>query len=396
MAKRGGRGKRAVRGTRNGISKGRTNAQIKRNPDGSFAKKGMGSVRIAKGKRPAATLSAKSSPALATTAAAKATRKAPSRQKRAAVHKKYGMNTAQYRSQKPNNIKRTEIVKSTVDKNIVKVLAEKNAAKSTKVAAGKKVALGKKSSKDLKQLKTNAAMMVGRKAKAKPPAATGKAANNAVAFRRKGGPLQKVQKSTAANNILPTSQKGNPLAPGSVKATEARVKSLQKKSKVKNNIVPGPRADKGKLLAKEFDKASKPLKAKDAVKKAGKKLEKDLVRGNVDSTMRQAIRQGDKAAKKAGKKGVENVRSTEISGRIANRALKGTPQEQQKKASYGARAFTRLAKRATALGDKKAAAEYRDLASQMREHKNMLNNVLSPKERYKAKNRKSNKRKPNQ
>ena len=53
MAK-GGQGKgakRGVRGTRSGMAgKGRTNAQIKRNPDGSFAKKGTGQVRMGKPK----------------------------------------------------------------------------------------------------------------------------------------------------------------------------------------------------------------------------------------------------------------------------------------------------------------------------------------------------------
>ena len=56
----GGRGKgakRGVRGTRSGgTGKGRTNAQIKRNPDGSFAKKGTGQVRMGKPK----TIKAKS------------------------------------------------------------------------------------------------------------------------------------------------------------------------------------------------------------------------------------------------------------------------------------------------------------------------------------------------
>lgn len=64
MAKAGGRGKgakRGVRGTRSGMAgKGRTNAQIKRNPDGSFAKKGTGQVRMAKPK----TIKAKSKSAV--------------------------------------------------------------------------------------------------------------------------------------------------------------------------------------------------------------------------------------------------------------------------------------------------------------------------------------------
>lgn len=152
MAKGNVRTKRGLRGQR--PASGRAKKQIKRLPDGKFAPKGQGAVRVAKAKpvqavKPAKAVKAiarpvkaaqklKSSPALEKVAVARKTRKAPSRQKRAAVHKKYGTDTKGYRTQIDAKVVAIQRRKEEFNKKYKAKLAAEKAAKTEQKAKASK------------------------------------------------------------------------------------------------------------------------------------------------------------------------------------------------------------------------------------------------------------------